>query len=169
MENYAQGYLVEWDIQSAGTPFCDPANSNSVGLTTTLDAVASATPASGIHIEAHSGPYGQFAYLLMGTSSAQPGLSISEGRLCLGTQAGDHIGRYNVFGSELNSVGRFDDAGVWQNLAGTSSVGTGFDLPLPLPISGMGSIGVGQTWHFQLMHREPNGALNFSNGLSIQF
>ena len=69
----------------------------------------------------------------------------------------------------MNSVGQFNGAGVLVNLVGTSTVGTGFDVPLELPFMGTPSIAIGQTWHFQLWHRDVGDASNFSTGLSVTF
>ena len=84
---------------------------------------------------------------------------------------GNAFGRYNVTtgSGNLNSIGLFDTSGVLQNQVGTSTVGSGFDVPLNVPIPGIGSIMTGETWHFQLWHREAAGSSNFSNGLSVPF
>jgi len=58
---------------------------------------------------------------------------------------------------------------VLQNQVGTSTVGSGFDVPATVPITGSPTISAGSTWHFQLWHREAAGASNFSNGLSVTF
>ncbi|MEZ5974086.1 MAG: hypothetical protein R3E96_04340 [Planctomycetota bacterium] len=51
-------------------------------------------------------------------------------------------------------MGLFDAGGVLQNQVGTSGTGSGYDVPTSIPISGAGSISAGQTWYFQLWHRE---------------
>ncbi len=89
--------------------------------------------------------------------------------MCLGTAAPGVMGRYNVFGGNQNSIGIFNEFGALQNLAGTSSVGYGFEVPLALPFAGAPTIQSGETWHFQLWHREPGGTSNFSSGISLGF
>ena len=108
---------------------------------------------------------------MIGTAVNDPGVSLpnSNGRLCLLLGAGNYVGRYNVSGSQFNSLGQFDAAGVLQNQVGTSATGPGFDVPTSVPIAGSPQIMVGQTWHFQLWHRETGGLSNFSNGLSVTF
>ena len=167
----------DMDIMGAGTgtgpgnTFCDPANNNSSGLPTILSGTMTSPSGSGLHLESSQGPAGEFAYFLVGTGSTEPGLMLpsSAGRFCLLLGGGNAVGRYNVSGSQFNSLGLFDSGGVLQNLVSTSSVGSGFDVPTTLPISGSPQIMAGQTWHFQLWHREGGGSSNFSNGLSIDF
>jgi hypothetical protein len=90
---------------------------------------------------------------------------VSDGLLCLAAP----IGRYSpAAGGTLNSIGRFDAAGVLQSLAGNSSVGSGYDVPAALPSPPGGVIGIGSTWHYQLWYRDgPNS--NFSDGISVTF
>ncbi len=155
-----------------GVPFCDPMDVNSTGMPTTIAADLSAPGGSGLHLEATNGPATEFAYFLVGSGFTEPGLNLSNGRLCLATGGGNSIGRYNVTGTTWNSIGAFDAAGVLQNAAGTSSVGSGFDVPATIPIAGTPTIMVGETWHFQLWHRDTAagpGQSNFSNGLSVTF
>lgn len=162
-------YIIEWDMGGGlGTPFCDPMDINSTGLPTRLTATGSMAAASGVHLDADQGPPTQFGYFLIGTGASDPGIVISNGRLCLSVTGGNVFGRYNATGT-LNSVSQFDAAGDLQNFVGTSSTGYGYDVPLTIPISGSPQIMAGETWHFQLWHREAAGASNFSNGLSITF
>ena len=151
-----------------GLTFCDPADPNSTGASTRLSGALTAPSGSGLHLEANSGPPSQFSYFLIGTNFSDPGIPLGQGHLCLTVGGGNQIGRYNIAGSSFNSLGRFDAAGVLQNFTGTSSTGSGFDVPSTIPSIG-GTIGMGQTWHFQLWHREPGGGSNFSNGLTVPF
>ncbi|MDF1839454.1 MAG: hypothetical protein P1V35_16420 [Planctomycetota bacterium] len=147
-------------------PFCD-AYVNSTGLPTLLTGDMTAPSGSGLHLEATQGPVDQFGYFLVSSGIADPGIDISEGRLCLAV----NLGRYNM-GPLHNSIGQFDPAGILQNLAGTSSVGSGFDVPDTVPILGTPLIMAGDTWHFQVWHRDIAAgptASNFSNGLSVTF
>lgn len=152
-----------------GTPYCDPMDINSTGLPTVMTGSASGAAGSGLHLEAAQGPPNQFGYFLVGTAPADPGTPVGSGRLCFDLTMGNQFGRYNVSGGPLNSVGQFDASGVLQNFVGTSSVGTGYDVPSTVPITGSPTIMAGSTWHFQLWHREDGGDSNFSNALTVNF
>ena len=144
--------------------FCNPANTHSGGGSTTLGGSNFSGP-SVFHLDAQDGPVDEFGYFLVSATPVDPGVNVSNGELCL---AGP-IGRYNPSaGPALNSIGRFDAGGVFQNLAGTSSVGSGFDLPATLPSPPGGVITVGATWHFQLWFRDGAGS-NLSDGVSVTF
>ena len=155
-----------------GTPFCDPMNLNSTGQSTKMTGRFNAPTGTGLHLEATQGPPGEFGYFLIGTAVSDPGLPLSNGRLCLSVSGGNGFGRYNVIGGNLNSVGSFSAIGTLQNAVGTSSTGFGFDVPNTIPMMGSPMIMTGQTWHFQLWHRDTAagaGSSNFSNGLSVTF
>ena len=88
------------------------------------------------------------------------------------------LGRYdlNVAANQnapaLASIGVFDAAGVLQNLVGTSTVGSGFDVPTTVPVTGSPTITAGETWHFQLWHRDFVGGQSSSNttgGVAVSF
>ena len=149
--------------------FCDPMNANSTGSPTALVASMNPGVGSGIHLEASSGPPGQFAQIVVSSGMSDPGISVGQGRLCIGVTAGSLLGRFNIEGSDLNSLGRFDGAGVMQNLVGTSQVGTGFDVPITMPVAGGHTTQVGSTWHYQTWHRDLTGSSNFSNGVTVRF
>ena len=101
----------------------------------------------------------------MSAGSVDPGVSVGDGRLCLTAP----FGRYSpTAGGSLNSIGVFDAGGVFQNLAGTSSVGSGFDVPPALPSPPGGMINTGATWHFQLWYRDSHET-NLSDGVSVTF
>ena len=161
----ADSFLVEFDTLGGPITFCTPASPNSSGSSVTL---ASSTPTGpGVyHFEAEGGPLDQFAILLIAAGIQPQGTVISQGRLCLSAP----IGRYgSTAGPGLNSIGRFDAAGILQNLAGTSATGTGFDMPAVLPTPPGGVVVPGATWHFQLWYRDLGGASNFSDGVSVVF
>jgi len=144
--------------------FCNPANPHSGGAFATLAASDLSGPGL-YHLEASNGPEDQFGYFLVSAGFNDLGVSVSDGRLCLQAP----IGRYSpAAGGALNSIGRFDVGGVFQNLGGTSSVGSGFDVPSTLPDPPGGVIGAGDTWHFQLWYRDGVGS-NFSDGVSVTF
>jgi hypothetical protein len=151
-------------LNSGSNLFCNPANSHSGGGFATLDTSTFSGPGF-FHLEAIDGPPDQFAYFLVSGSFADPGLTVSQGQLCLGAPQG----RYSpAAGGSLSSIGQFDGAGVLQNLAGTSSVGTGFDVPAVLPSPPGGVIAGGDTWYFQLWYRD-GAASNFSDGIAVTF
>ena len=154
-----------------GTPFCNPNDPNSTGMSTNLTAAFGTGVGSDLHLDSNQGPSGQFGYFLVGTAPNEPGIMLpgSQGRLCLLIGGGNSLGRYNVTGTNFNSLGRFDAGGLLQNVVGTSVSGSGFDVPSTVPISGSPMIMTGQVWHFQLWHREAGGLSNFSNGLSVTF
>lgn len=156
--------IIDLTDNSTGVAFCDPADNNSTGFPTKLTGAFGSGVGSDLHLEAAQGPPTQFGYFLVGTAVMDPGTPISDGHLCLTGS----FGRYN-FGTDTNSVGQFDAAGILQNAVGSSTTGTGFDVPLSVPIAGNPMIMAGDTWHFQLWHREDGGASNFSNGLSVTF
>ena len=152
-----------------GDSVCDPMNPNSTGQSTRLAGSIVDGIGSELHLEATAGPPGQFAYVLIGTGVHSPGLAVGQGRLCLAVTAGHQIGAYSVTGTDQNSIGMFDGAGVYQNLAGTSSVGSGFDVPVVMPMAGNPSLMDGQIWCFQLWHRDVGGTSNFSNAIPVTF
>jgi len=153
----------------AGTTFCDPMDNNSTGTPTVLAGNWGSGVGSDLHLEASGGPPNQFGFCLVGSASADPGLTISQGRLCLSSTGGNFWGRYSIVGTQFNSTGQFDALGQFVNLAGTAASGFGFDVPTNLPFSGSPPIQVGETWHFQVWHRDGPGQSNFSNGLSVTF
>ena len=152
-----------------GEPFCDPMDVNSTGQSTQLTGTTADLPGLPLHLDAHQGPPTQFGYALVGTSPSDPGAPISQGRLCLGMGLGELIGRYNVAGTPFDSLGQFNSLGEFENLSGTSTTGFGFDVPSTLPLPGNPTILAGETWYFQLWHREDGGQSNFSNGLAVTF
>ncbi len=158
---------LTYTLGGTGTPFCDPADVNSTGLPTMLSGAMGSGVGSDLHLESSQGPPGQFGYFLMGTTFIEPGIAISNGHLCVSGQ----IGRFNITGTQFNSLGLFDAGGALLNQVGTatSSSGTGFDVPITMPISGSPMIMPGSSWSFQLWHREAAGASNFSNGVTIMF
>ncbi|MDF1837758.1 MAG: formylglycine-generating enzyme family protein, partial [Planctomycetota bacterium] len=103
---------------------------------------------------------------------ATSGVVISGGSLCLVGTSTARMFRYNVAGTGANSIGQFDGSGVFQNMAGTSNVGTGFDVPRLIPSVIPTLIMSGETWHFQLWYHDSAssvGSSNFSNGVSVTF
>lgn len=155
---------------SAGTTFCS-AVPNSTGTTTTLTGNIGSGTGSDLHLEVTAGVPNEFGFILAG-NTATPGVMISTGNLCLVGAGNSNLYYYNVGGGPSNSIGRFDAAGILQNLVGTSASGSGFDVPSIIPASTPINITSGSTWHFQAWHRDTpagSGTSNFSNGLSVTF
>lgn len=149
--------------------YCNPANTTSSGSPVTLANSSSSGPGV-FHLEAINGPPTEFGYFLVSATPTDPGISVSAGMLCLGAP----IGRYNSWavGAGLDSLGQFDAAGIFQALAGNSTVGSGFDLPAILPAPPGGVISTGATWNFQLWFRDGGagpGISNFSDAISVTF
>ena len=156
---------------TAISKFCDPMDPHSGGFPAQLNGSLGSGFGSGLQLESNGGPPNQFGYFLVGTGLSEPGIPFGSGRLCLSVQTGEAIGRYNVGSGALQSLGRFDVFGVFQNLSGTANSGTGFDVPTDLP-NGGGTISAGETWHFQMWFRDQNGgagSTGFTNGLSVRF
>ncbi len=156
--------------QSVGTPFCFPTNNSTGGAAFLTGAVGNGA-VSNLHLEVTQGVPGEFGYFLAG-NEATAGVVTSNGLLCLVGTGTAAVYRYNISGGDSNSVGLFDAAGVLQNLVGTSTLGSGFDVPGTIPGSVPITIMSGDTWHFQFWHRDTpagQGTSNFSNGLSVTF
>ena len=156
------------NLAETGTSFCDPASSNSTGSDVVVTGYMGTGVGSGLHLEANGGPDAEVGYFLVGTGFADPGLVISNGTLCLDTA----LFRYNITGTSGNSIGVFDASGQLQNLPGTATSGTGYDVPSDVPDTVPIPIMAGDTYHFQLWYRDtPAGAgtSNFSTGLSVTF
>ncbi len=126
---------------------------------------------SGLHLEVASGVPNEIGYFLAG-NEVTSGVVISQGLNCLVGSSTARMYRYNVGGTDALSVGRFDNAGVLQNVVGTSLVGSGFDVPDAIPDTVPIPIMSGDTWHFQVWYRDTavmSSNSNFSNGLSVTF
>jgi len=159
---YGCGFQID-DGNCGATLHCDPANNHSGGTYATL-ADSSVSGPGVLHLEATDGPAGEFGYFLVSLGFTDPGTPISNGMLCLTSP----IGRYApAAGGALNSIGQFDGAGVLQNLAGTSTVGSGYDVMATLPTPPGGVIAAGTSYYFQCWFRDGNRS-NFSNVLQFQ-
>ena len=166
------------------TILCDPANDHFGGTYVDLSPSTLGPPnfaTSGLHLAATGGPialhpetWGYFITSLEGTGNTL----INRGILCLG----DSFARYNHQVAtlrglpQLNSVGRFDTNGEFQNFVGTGSSagGFGFDVPFEMPFMPNGqTILPGDTLFFQLWYRDvesvPGDSSNFSNMLRVSF
>ncbi|MDF1839458.1 MAG: hypothetical protein P1V35_16440, partial [Planctomycetota bacterium] len=131
-----------------GEEFCSPGNINSTGASTVLSASSGTGIGSDVHLEMNNGPVGQLAYVLAG-NEATAGIAVSNGQFCLVGTATAQFFRFNVGGTNMNSIGGFDASGTWVNAAGTSTTGFGFDVPATIPDTVPIVIMAGDTWHFQ--------------------
>jgi hypothetical protein len=159
------GDLVAW-YENLGDPqdsFCSPATPGPSGASVTLSGSSTTGPLLH-HLEAEGGPFNEFGYFLVSGTPVDPGIPIAGGSLCLAAP----FGRYATPAGPRRSVGRFDASGAFQNLSGTSSVGSGFDVPAQLPSPPGGVVSSGSTWHFQLWYRD-GASSAFSDGLSVAF
>jgi hypothetical protein len=163
-------YCECFDGGGFGQIACDPAALHSGGDYAKISATPPLVGVSVAHLEVVDGPVNQFGYFLVSTSLVEPGVAVSNGFLCMGTP----IGRYNPSSAlnngnpALNSVGQFDAGGVLQNLAGTSSSGTGYDVVAQVPNPPGGTIVPGTTFYFQLWFRDAQRS-NFSTAVGITF
>ncbi len=163
-------YAVSGECLTSCLPtFCEPAGANSSGNAASLSLEAAAGGA-GIRLVASDGPQlasTGFGYFLVSFGISQT-LPLGDGVLCLDAPQG----RYAPGGAgSLNSLGKFNSNGDFENLVGTSTTGFGFDVPTQLPSPPGGSIQPGSTWHFQLWYRDlnPGPTVNFSNGITSSF
>ncbi len=160
-------------LQSIQT-FCDPATPNSTGASTELHVVENLTvrgPVNPLVIYADSGPPGQFGYIVAGSQVQQLGLPMGAQAICIG----GFIARYNETATPTNSIGIFDSTGRWTSLNNEGSFFVpfmgyvpGFSIPEQLP-NALGPLMVGQSWGFQLWHRETGGGSSTSNGVLLNW
>jgi hypothetical protein len=158
---------------------CDPASPHYLGGSADLSTSSFGSgTGSDLHLECVGGPAGEFGFFLV-SATATGTLTVFNGVLCLDAPQG----RYNPQVAtnqglpQLSSVGQFDAGGVLQNLVGTSTSGSGFDVPLELPFSPPGqTILSGSTWNFTCWYRDqvpplpnPGSSANFSNVAEVTF
>jgi hypothetical protein len=156
--------------------FCDPAIPNSTGTPTVLHIIEELfrphTEAS-VFAYAEFGPPNQFGCLVAGDQVQQLGLPMGAQPICIG----GNIGRYNVGGSVLNSIGVFDALGNWTSFSESVAIRisifsiefrNAYAIPDQFP-NGVGTLRVGQSWGFQLWHRESGGGSSTSNGVLVNW
>ena len=155
---------------------CTPAVSSISGSPVTLiESSLGVRNGSGLHIEATGGPPGEYGFVITSTTGGAP-TPIAQGILCLGwpwSRYSNHVAQLHG-NPRLDSHGRFDTNGRLINQVGTSTVGSGFDVPLGLPLSPVGQvITPGDTCFFQVCYRDRDSAgvptINFSDRLEITF
>ncbi|MFT7074893.1 MAG: hypothetical protein ACJA0P_000893, partial [Planctomycetota bacterium] len=139
-----------------GSPYC-MANVNSTGITSEILAIGSRTVADNdVTLTATGLPNNAFGFFIVSsTQGFVPMPGGSSGNLCVS-----------------GNVGRYVGPGQIQNSGATDTVSLAIDLQqIPSPTGFVGTMG-GDTWNFQLWHRDSGmtGATsNFSNGTSVNF
>ena len=136
----------------APAPYCD-ANPNSTGSASEIAFLGSQSiQANDVTLQTSGLPPNKFAYYLVSAQSGfianAPG---SQGNICLsGT-----IGRYT------SQIGQSTSGGLFTRSLGTSNI----------PVIPPASINPGETWYYQLWHRDfnPTPTSNFSRGIAITF
>ncbi|MBL4770290.1 MAG: hypothetical protein JKY61_03925 [Planctomycetes bacterium] len=164
-------FIVEWESGGVGVPFCNPNGDNSTGGPATLTGSTGSGVGSDLHLEVTGGVPGQLAYFLAG-NEATMGIPVSNGHFCLVGTSTAQFFRFNVGGTDMNSIGGFDASGTMINAVGTSTTGFGYDVPQTIPAGVPIPILAGDTWHFQAWYRDTPagvGSSNFTNGLSVTF
>ncbi len=135
-------------VDSVGTNFCESLP-NSTGIVSNLVASGSTLAADNdLTLQAINLPQNATGYLLNSRSAIN--FPLADGILCVGPDWGRHIAQ----------------AG---NSGGTGSITTVVDLmnlPRPMPNSVM--VMAGETWYFQLWHRD-GASSNLTNGVSVTF
>ncbi len=108
---------------------------------------------------------------LVGSQVQQLGLPMGAQAICIGGL----IGRYNEAATPMNSVGIFDSNGRWTSFDNEGSFFVpfmgyvpGYSIPEQLP-NALGPLMVGQSWGFQLWHRETGGGSATSNGVLLNW
>ncbi len=149
-----EAYLhAKWFAPSLGNSFCSPIVPNSTGLPGTIRARGSALVSDNdVTVIAEQLPPNEFGYFIVSQWSgffANPGGS--QGNLCLS-----------------GTIGRYGQA--------VASSGQNGMVLLPIDLSAMpppvqSSVLPGDTWHFQLWHRDknPTSTSNFTDGVAILF
>ncbi|MGD2017245.1 MAG: hypothetical protein PVJ89_03965 [Planctomycetota bacterium] len=139
-----------------GTNYC-AANNNSTGSPASMSASGSnSVSANDLVLEANDLPINSFGFFLTSQTQgfvANPGGS--EGNLCLG-----------------GAIGRYVGPGQIQNSGATGMISLAIDnTQVPQP-TGFAAVAAGDTWNFQLWHRDSSGGSptsNFTDGYEITF
>lgn len=139
-----------------GSNYCS-ANANSTGASSTISAVGSASVTDNtLSMNASGLPTFSFGFFIVSDQTGfvtNPGGS--SGNLCLG-----------------GSIGRYVGPGQVMSSMGTGSISLGIDLTaIPRP-TGPVTTAPGDTWNFQLWHRDSGPAgptSNFTDGITVMF
>jgi hypothetical protein len=154
---FTSQYLVEWDGSGFGTNYCS-ANPNSEGTLGSMSATGSLNVADNdLTLTASSLSRLAFGFFIVSRVEgfvANPAGSM--GNLCLG-----------------GAIGRYVGPGQIQNSGLAAEIDLTIDLTLiPQPL-GFESVAPGETWSFQLWHRDNDSSgmptSNFTDGLRLTF
>ncbi len=137
--------------------YCSPGTPNSTGQPSTMSLQGSGLVAdNNLTLRTTGLPLGQFGYYLNGRMQATPVTPPgSQGSFCLG----GNLGRYNAPG-EIGFTGM------------TGEIALTLDLTQTPTSQSAVSILSGETWHFQLWHRDwvnNSSTSNFSNAIAVTF
>ena len=171
-------FMITHAVPQPQVEFCDPALSNSTGSPTQLTLFAppfEPIPGSLLQAYADNGPPGAFGFLIAGSQVQSIGQPMMGPIICIGGA----VLRYNIPGTPWNSLGQFDASGRWSSFVnecqGFNGIGSAqiyipsaYKLPNELP-NNLGPITTGQSWGFQLWHRDGNGTSAASNGILLNF
>ncbi|QDV05238.1 hypothetical protein Poly30_07340 [Planctomycetes bacterium Poly30] len=140
-----------------GTVFCDPAVANSTGASGMMSADGSSLVSDNdVTLIADSLPNFSFGFFITSRTQgfiANPGGS--SGNLCLS-----------------GAIGRYVGPGQIQNSGANGSISLAIDLTRQPTPNGLISVLPGDSWSFQLWHRDSVGGSttsNFTNGLELTF
>ncbi len=147
------GVFVYSQCSGTGTTYCSPGVPNSTGSPGQLAAFGSdVVSEDNLVLRALDLPPGRFGMLLVSdTQTFIPGAGGSQGNLCLGGT----LARYTSFLAQVSD---------WGSL----------EVPVELtalPFNPPHAVQAGETWNFQLWHRDkpPTGGSNFTDAVSILF
>ena len=145
------------DCDGIGWSYCAPALTNSEGLSGEAHAYGSSqVVADDLTLQAHSIPVGSFGFFILSETTVPPTVSGgSSGQICLG-----------------GSIGRFIAPGqvIAAGISGVISLAV-HPSALPTP-SGTVAANPGETWYFQLWHRDAIGGQttsNFTDAVAVTF
>ena len=153
---------------------CQPASMHLAGGAATMvtSTFSPGSTPSGLNLQVTDGSPGEFGFMLVAADHTNS-IALFNGVLCLDTP----FGRYNPNIAtnqglpQLNSIGSFDGAGVFNSLFGNAppTGGSGYDVPVELPFSPAGQmIAPGDTYAFQCWYRDGASA-NFSDTVKVLF
>ena len=151
--NTNAGYAIlagNLTAEAIGTSFCSPAMPNSTGSPGVLQAVGSTTASiNALLLVASDLPTGEMGYMLNSMNTGSLSV-LNSGVLCLGSGKGRHTAQAANSGSRGIII-------------------TPIDLTsLPRSSNGPAAVMAGETWYFQLWHRDGSGS-NFTDAVCITY
>ena len=148
------GAAFIFDFDNPFESYCQPAVMNSTGFAGVILASGSVRVGDNrFYLGAAQIPFSSFGYFLcsMGRDNV-PGAMGSQGTMC--------VGGANLVARKVVTIGQAPNFGFFASQIDLNTI--------PLP-GGIVQVTAGETWHFQLWHREDAGESNFSNGVSVTF